>query len=494
MERSHPHMLRTIPMQLRTARSTLGLLGLSIIGAIVVGATITGEVDAYLGSRFSLVLLGTLLVTIFIVIFADLPPAAILIAWAPLAAALWAFVRVPRDPPVLTFDRLWIGGMLAYLIFRPRSLERSRESRLLMLALLCLLASYGIRVFAGGASITTPAAANWFDAIVLPAILFVTVSRFCDTSARAQGITGSLAVAGGVLGGIGIAERVLSFNLSSLNGVAARLDLSLHEIRVSGPYQVPEPYALSLVICLAATLYWVQTRRPRPYAWGVLLVALEVAGIALTLFRAAWLAGLIVVIASIGLRPQRFGRALLTLGAVLVLVAAANTSLEQNQTYTARIKERNNIYGRLATYQQGFEIFRDAPLFGVGVDNYTVASQDRAPVYVNNVQSIDFPHNSYVAVLAEQGLTGFVPLLLLTFAVWRLIRGLRRRAASEDVRVLVGVLSGAAIGYLLMSLTLTMLPYSPSNLFFAALLGVAAGRLDSLRTVRPRAEELSPDE
>ena len=71
MERSHPHMLRTIPMQLRTARSTLGLLGLSIIGAIVVGATITGEVDAYLGSRFSLVLLGTLLVTIFIVIFAS---------------------------------------------------------------------------------------------------------------------------------------------------------------------------------------------------------------------------------------------------------------------------------------------------------------------------------------------------------------------------------------------------------------------------------------
>jgi O-antigen ligase len=481
-------------MQLRTARSTLGLLGLSIMGALVVSVTITGEADAYLGSRFSLVLLGAVLMTIFIVIFAGIPPAAILIAWAPLAAALWAVVRVPRDPPVLTFDRLWIGGMLAYLILRPRRFERSRESRLLMLALLWLLVSYGIRVFAGGTSVATPTAANWFDAIVLPAILFAAVSRFCVTSARAQGITGSLALAGGVLGGIGIAERVLSVDLSSLNGVAARFDSSLREIRVSGPYQVPEPYALSLVICLAATLYWVQTRRPRPFAWGVLLLSLEVAGIALTLFRAAWLAGLIVVIASIGFRPQRFGRALLTFGAVLVLVAAANTSLEQNQTYTARLKERDNIYGRLATYQQGFEIFRDSPLFGVGVDNYTVASQERAPVFVNNVQSIDFPHNSYVAVLAEQGLVGFVPLLLLTFAVWRLIRGLGRRAASEDVRVLVGVLSGAALGYLLMSLTLQMLPYSPSNLFFAALLGVAAGRLDSQTTVQPQVEERSPSD
>jgi O-antigen ligase len=436
-----------------------------------------------------LVLLGTILVTISIVIFADLPPGAILISWAPLAAALWAFARVPRDPPVLTFDRLWIGGMLAYLIFRPRSFERSRESRFLMLALLWLLVSYGIHVFAGGASITTPAAANWFDAIVLPAILFATVSRFCDTSARAQAITGSLAIAGGVLGAIGVAERIFGFNLSRLNGVAARLDTSLHEVRISGPYQVPEPYALSLVICLAATLYWIQSRRPRPYAWGAVFISLEVAGIALTLFRAAWLAGLIVVIASIGLRPRRFGRALFTLGAVLVLVAAANTSLQQNQTYTARLKERNNIYGRLATYQQGFEIFRDSPLFGVGVDNYTAASLQRTPVFVHNVQSIDFPHNSYVAVLAEQGLVGFVPLLLLTFAVWQLIRALRRKALSDDLRVLVGVLSGAALGYLLMSLTLMMLVFSPSNLFFAALLGVAAGRLDSLRTDQPRASE-----
>jgi len=121
----------------------------------------------------------------------------------------------------------------------------------------------------------------------------------CTTSARAQRVTGSLAFAGGILGAIGVAERVFGFDLSSLNGVAARFDTSVAQIRISGPYQVPEPYGLSLVICLAATLYWIQARRPRPYAWGVLLVSLEVAGIALTLFRAAWLAGLVVVIASI---------------------------------------------------------------------------------------------------------------------------------------------------------------------------------------------------
>jgi hypothetical protein len=40
-------------------------------------------------------------------------------------------------------------------------------------------------------------------------------------------------------------------------------------------------------------------------------------------------------------------------------------------------------------------------------------------------------------------------------------------------------MSGAAAGYLIMSLTLTMLPYGPSNAFFAALLGITVGRLNA---------------
>jgi hypothetical protein len=36
------------------------------------------------------------------------------------------------------------------------------------------------------------------------------------------------------------------------------------------------------------------------------------------------------------------------------------------------------------------------------------------------------------------------------------------------------------IAYLIMSLTLTMLPYEPSNAFFAAFLGAASARVDTL--------------
>jgi hypothetical protein len=65
--------------------------------------------------------------------------------------------------------------------------------------------------------------------------------------------------------------------------------------------------------------------------------------------------------------------------------------------------------------------------------------------------------------------------------VWRLIAALRAISfRSREATLLLGTVTGAALAYLVMSLTLTMLPYEASNTFFFALLGGAAGRLDGL--------------
>jgi hypothetical protein len=95
-----------------------------------------------------------------------------------------------------------------------------------------------------------------------------------------------------------------------------------------------------------------------------------------------------------------------------------------------------------------------------------------------------------MAVLAEQGLFGFVPLVLLGGGIWLVVRRLRAVASTSEEGVLAGSIAGAAAGYLIMSLTLTMLPYEPSNAFFAAFLGMAVGRLDvrSAETGRASAE------
>jgi hypothetical protein len=45
--------------------------------------------------------------------------------------------------------------------------------------------------------------------------------------------------------------------------------------------------------------------------------------------------------------------------------------------------------------------------------------------------------------------------------------------------VFAAALVAACVSYLIYSLTLTMLPYSPPNEFLALLFGIAAGRLDA---------------
>jgi hypothetical protein len=77
-------------------------------------------------------------------------------------------------------------------------------------------------------------------------------------------------------------------------------------------------------------------------------------------------------------------------------------------------------------------------------------------------------------------LVGVLPLLVVSYAIWKLVRDFRRAGLRHDDVVLGATLTGAATAFLIMSLTLTMLPYEPSNTFFAALLGAASARLDLL--------------
>jgi O-antigen ligase len=449
---------------------------LIVLTAVFIGWVVSGEADGLIGHQSALLALALLAAAAVSSIFASLGSIA-LVAWPPLAVAGYLLVRFPRGHPVITFDRVWIGGLLAYIVLAHPRVPATASSRFLRIGLVAFVAAFGIRAIATSTSLSGPIQ-TWINSIVLPAIVFVAASRYATTRERTQRFAASLMIAGGLLGAIGLAERIVGFELASLAGGERRYDEVIGATRISGPYSVPETYALSLVICFAATLYWLQARGRGPYIWGILIAALEVAGIALTYFRAAWIAALLVVIGSLGIRPRRFGRTVAVAAVIGLLALAGTTQLEQrNKAFEARTSNTSNIYGRLATYDQGIQIFKSAPLTGIGVDQYTTVTGEREPTIFHGVRSVGSPHSSFIAVLAEQGLFGFVPLVLLGAGVWLVIRRLRAVASTSEEGVLAGSIAGAAAGYLIMSLTLTMLPYEPSNAFFAAFLGLTVGRL-----------------
>lgn len=452
----------------------------AILAALIAGAVVAGQLDATLGQKPALLVLGILVGSAFLGVFLYLGSSALLI-W-PVAATGGFLLQIPRNNVVITFDRAWIGGLLAYILLNRRRIPRTAATRLLLVGMLWLVVSFGLRSATTSLNLSGPLRI-WVDAIVLPAILFVACERYCLQGAdRLRRLAASLMIAGGVLGAIGIAERIAGFELASLTGGSARFDAAIDTTRVSGPYPAPEPYVLSLSICFAATLYWILTRkRGSRIGWPLALVGLQVAGIAIGLFRAGWIAAILVVLASFGYRPGRFGRAFALTGLTAALALAATTQVESNKTVATRVNNTDNISGRLATYKEGVEIFRSAPIFGVGVSQYTSIAQTRPPEVLWGAQAVQYPHSSYVGLLAEQGVVGFFPLLLLSYAVWRFLTALRVVSfRSKEATVLLGTVTGAVLAYLIMSLTLTMLPYEASNTFFAAFLGAASGRLDAL--------------
>jgi O-antigen ligase len=460
--------------------------------ALVSGALVAGQADVWLGRTPSLLLLAAVTGGTFLVLFSFLGSSAVVV-W-PVAATVGYLVEIPRDRPVITFDRVWVGGLLAYVALNRRRVERTPVTRLLLFALLWLVVAFGLRSFATSASLSGPVK-TWLDAIVLPTILFVACERYCLPGAdRARRLAGALMVAGGILGAVGVAERIWGFELATVTGGSVRFDAVIDQTRVSGPYPAPEPYALSLIVCFAATLYWILSRRRgSSYGWALALLGLQLTGIALALFRAGWIAAVVVAVASFAFRPGRLGRTLAVAGLAAGLALAGTTQLQQNKTVATRLNNTDNINARLATYKQGIVLFRSAPLFGIGVDQYHSVSETRPPEFVSGIPSVTYPHSSYIGLLAEQGLVGFLPLLVLSYAVWRLVRRLRSASFwSREAALLMGTVAGAALGYLIMSLTLTMLPYDASNLFFAAFLGAASGRFDALGTQSETPEASAP--
>ena len=461
--------IRVRPLARRTA-----FVATAIGVSLFAGASATGLAQARLGTKPALLLMGGIAAGGLLSIFARARH-QVLLAWPVLTGALFPFVLVPKTNPVVTFDRIWVLGMVAAIAAAGAVAHRPPARVAFSRALLAFTIVWGVESFF--APQQNFALSSWIDALVLPYILFNTTRLYGRSEERRSQIAAAVMLGGIVLAGIGIAESLFGFELATRTGGALRVESELETVRISGPYPVPEPYALSLLMTFAATLYWTQLRAPRRYVVGGSAAVIQLVAIGLTLFRAAWIGAALVAFMAIGVRRGRWPRAVYVGAIMTTVLLSVFSHVKQNAGLSERVNNTGNIYGRLATYKQGLKLFTSHPLSGVGITQYHQAAVDAPPQFVNNVESITFAHSSFILVLAEQGLLGMVPFALLGFFTWRLVRALRRSRAP-DVVILAPASAGAALAYLIMSATLTMITYGSSNSFFAMILGLVAGSLD----------------
>jgi O-antigen ligase len=325
---------------------------------------------------------------------------------------------------------------------------------------------------------------DWLDNAIMPFIVFMVAARTV-TRDRWPMVAKALAGLGVTLAIFALGEWVFGFELATISGYTPFVDTLAGVTRAGGPYPDPIAYGGVMLVCIPATLYWAQAERS---GLALAAVILEVIGLAPSFTKTVWGAALLTIVLAVGLR-RRFGsRTVLVAFYAALLVGVLYSTFQSSSVIQERVTSQNsadNFTGRIAAWQQGFEIFKHWPWFGSGVEQFVGAQQVVGPVYRDGVKAVPSPHNVFISVLGELGLAGAISILLLVAGALVMVRAFHRRARTEEEVLFSATIIASLAGLLLLSQTFALNYEPPSMIFCALLLGAVACRLSRKQSAQP---------
>jgi len=138
--------------------------------------------------------------------------------------------------------------------------------------------------------------------------------------------------------------------------------------------------------------------------------------------RAVWLsfAGAVVVLIALSRnRTLRLAGIVATILGVLCVVVVIS-SKEVGGALSDRLEDRGPVEFREAVYAGGWQMFLQKPWMGWGFHHMPA----ELPRYVTGYDQKElYPHNTYLELLAEQGVFGLTLYLWLMWELWSLGRG-----------------------------------------------------------------------
>jgi putative inorganic carbon (HCO3(-)) transporter len=186
-------------------------------------------------------------------------------------------------------------------------------------------------------------------------------------------------------------------------------------IQYVGIFSDPNDLGMLFVICLPMTAYMGSRGGMmglRRAFWG-LVAAFLLYGIFLTNSRGAMLALVVMAGAHVWLRRGPL------LAAMIGAVCLVGMRLMPSRLTDLDVQE-GSATGRVEAWYEGFRMFLENPVFGVGTGSFTEYHMLTA-------------HNSLILVLAENGLFGFIPwLAFVGYCFWMMLRVVRHPPDLSD--------------------------------------------------------------
>jgi O-antigen ligase len=223
----------------------------------------------------------------------------------------------------------------------------------------------------------------------------------------------------------------------------------------NGIYANPNDLAAIALLALGLTLAiaTVNTQNPRVRRAAIAFVPVTVVIILLTQSRGTFI-GLLAgfgpaILSRVRRRPTLAGPVLIVVVLAAVLVPAAAwhrfqgiTKVTSSQTI-GEADKYGSAAQRLAILENGWHIFIDHPLLGVGIGCYNQANARYAPGLGRRDA-----HNTYISLGAEMGIPGLLLWLGLVGSVLAQVRRRRRSLEADDRTIQILWLERAIVGCL----------------------------------------------
>jgi O-antigen ligase len=304
-------------------------------------------------------------------------------------------------PELIGWPIFLVLGLLCLAVSLPQVLRQlsSRSLRETPITV-CVLGLLAAVVVSHLVNLSLEGAGEWGVEFLKMVVYYLLLVGLVDSPARLRRFLGWLAILTAALTLLAVLEFHGVITLPNLKPLKDSLydpttgrDITIRRLQSTGIFHDPNDLCVMLAVGILLSLYRLAERRagPRRFLWlGPLLLC----GYALTLTQSrsgflALLAGVLAYLVSRFGRKKTMFLATAVVPALFLMVGGRQTNLSTGVT-TGQT--------RIQIWSDGIMLFREQPLFGVGVDNY-----DRTIGHV--------AHNSYLQAFTELGLFGGILFL-----------------------------------------------------------------------------------
>jgi O-antigen ligase len=196
--------------------------------------------------------------------------------------------------------------------------------------------------------------------------------------------------------------------------------------RYAAPGGGPNVFVRIMVLASIAALYFSTTRKS---TWFLLPVPLFAVGAALSGSRGGLLsAGVILLIFSVPI--ARMLGAKRVFGLLLIVIAGSVWLIQRNEKFVEFLKVRylqqtlveGYSSGRDTITEDALRLYQSNPIVGVGADGYWALQ--------SSPEMFEYPHNLFIATLAEAGMVGVALLVICLLVSLSMILQVRPMTAS----------------------------------------------------------------